>query len=74
VDRNLAYPVKVNGKPVYDKKGQPVTENKLGVADFTPHDLRRTAATFMSQMGFMDEVSRSRYSRKASTLKDHNSA
>ena len=54
--RNLASPVLVNGKPVFDKKGEPVTENKLGVADFTPHDLRRTAATFISQLGFMDEV------------------
>jgi integrase len=53
---NMAAPVLVNGKPVFDKKGEPVTENKLGVADFTPHDLRRTAATFMSQLGFMDEV------------------
>lgn len=56
VSRNMAVPVLVNGKPVFDRKGNPVTENKLGVADFTPHDLRRTAATFMSQIGFMDEV------------------
>jgi integrase len=56
VSRNLAAPVLVNGKPVFDKKGNPVTENKLGVADFDPHDLRRTAATFMSQLGFMVEV------------------
>jgi len=56
VSRNMAVPVQVNGKPVIDKKGRAVTENKLGVADFTPHDLRRTAATFMSQIGFMDEV------------------
>lgn len=56
VSRNLAFPVKVNGKSVFDKDGKPITENKLGVVDFTPHDLRRTAATFMSQLGFMDEV------------------
>ncbi len=56
VRRNMVVPVLVNGKPVFDKKGDPVTENKLGVTDFTPHDLRRTAATFMSQIGFMDEV------------------
>lgn len=56
VGRNLAFPVMVNGKPVFDKNGEPITENKLGVADFTPHDLRRTAATFMSQLGFMDEI------------------
>jgi integrase len=28
----------------------------LGVAPFTPHDLRRTAATFMAESGEMDEV------------------
>lgn len=33
-----------------------MTENKLGVVDFTPHDLRRTAATFMSQIGTLDEI------------------
>lgn len=48
IRRNLAVPVLVNGKPV--------TENKLGVNDFTPHDLRRTCATFMSKIGFMDEI------------------
>jgi integrase len=31
-------------------------KNRLGVAHFTPHDLRRTAATFMAEMGVMDEV------------------
>ncbi len=31
-------------------------KNKLGIAHFTPHDLRRTAATFMEQAGEMDEV------------------
>lgn len=33
-----------------------VEKNKLGIPHFTPHDLRRTAATFMAQMGAMDEV------------------
>jgi len=28
----------------------------LGVTTFTPHDLRRTAATFMAESGEMDEV------------------
>ena len=56
VYRNLYTPVLINGKQVFDKTGQPVTENKLGVAEFTPHDLRRTAATFMSQIGFTDEI------------------
>lgn len=49
VMRNLNY-------PVIDEKGKPATENRLGVDPFTPHDLRRTAATFMSQIGCMDEV------------------
>jgi integrase len=42
--------------PGFDKKGNQLTENKIGVDDFTPHDLRRTAATCMSQIGFMDEI------------------
>jgi hypothetical protein len=55
--RNLNYPVTdTKRRPLYDKAGKPATENKLGVDQFTPHDLRRTAATFMSQIGFMDEV------------------
>jgi integrase len=56
VRRNMAAPVLVNGNAVFDKYGKPIIENKLGIADFTPHDLRRTAATFMSQLGFMDEI------------------
>ena len=56
ISRNLAIPVLHNGKPVFDEKGKPVIENKLGVEKFTPHDLRRTAATFMSKIGFMDEI------------------
>lgn len=54
--RNLALPVMLNGEQIYDKAGEPVTENKLGVDKFTPHDLRRTAATFLSKIGFMDEI------------------
>ena len=56
IRRNLAVPVLLNGKPVFDNKGKPVTENKLGVDDFTPHDLRRTCATFISKLGYMDEI------------------
>jgi len=55
--RNLKWPlIDGNGKPVLDKKGEQVTENRFGIAHFTPHDLRRTAATFMAQSGEMDEV------------------
>jgi len=57
VGRNLAYPLKDGKeKPLYNKEGKVATENRLGVKHFTPHDLRRTAATFMSQLGQMDEV------------------
>lgn len=31
-------------------------ENKFALEHFTPHDLRRTAATFMAESGEMDEV------------------
>jgi integrase len=57
IRRNFAWPLlDKKGKPLYGKDGKPATENRLGVDYFTPHDLRRTAATFMAQMGFMDEV------------------
>lgn len=57
VRRNLEWPLTdKNGKPLYDKDGKPATENKLKVDKFTPHDARRTAATFMASMGFMDEI------------------
>ena len=45
-----------NGRRLLDDKGEPIKENKLGVEKFTPHDLRRTAATFMADSGEMDEV------------------
>jgi integrase len=57
VRRNLVWPLTDGkGKPLYQKDGKPATENKLGVDKFTPHDLRRTAATFMSGLGFHDEM------------------
>lgn len=57
VRRNLASPLTdKKGKPLFDKDGRVATENRLGVDQFTPHDLRRTAATFMASMGFMDEI------------------
>jgi len=49
VRRNLSF-------DVTDEDGAETVINKLGVEHFTPHDLRRTAATFMAQMGVMDEV------------------
>jgi len=57
VRRNLAWPMTdKNGKQLFDKDGNAATENKLGIDKFTPHDLRRTAATLMAGMGFMDEI------------------
>lgn len=57
VRRNLEWELKDGkGKPLYQKDGKPATENRLGVDKFTPHDLRRTAATFMGAMDVMDEV------------------
>jgi len=51
VIRNLAIPVlDKKGKPVLDSKGQAVTDNRLGVAAFSPHDLRRTAATLLAEL------------------------
>jgi len=50
VSRNLASPIK-------DKDSKIIkTVNKLGVDQFTPHDLRRTAATFMAESGEPDAV------------------
>ena len=45
-----------NFEPVLDEEGRPATVNLIGTAPFTPHDLRRTAATFMAESGEMDEV------------------
>lgn len=55
VRRNLQWPVLHNGKPVYDKEGKPITENRLGVEPFTPHDLRRTATTLMAKCKIIKE-------------------
>ena len=34
----------------------PDGKTALGIATWTPHDLRRSAATMMSELGFMDEI------------------
>lgn len=57
IRRNISAPVLDDkGKPLFTADGKPTVKNLLGVADFTPHDLRRTAATFMSQLGELDEI------------------
>jgi len=45
-----------NGKPLCNGDGKPSRRSRIGIDQFTPHDLRRTAATFMAEMGIMDEV------------------
>jgi integrase len=57
VGRNLAHPMTDSkGNPLFTEDGKPATENRLGIEHFTPHDLRRTAATLMAASGAMDEV------------------
>jgi integrase len=57
VGKNLMWPMTdAKGVPLFDAEGKPATVNRIGVEHFTPHDLRRTAATFMAESGEMDEV------------------
>jgi integrase len=37
-------------------KPKPEDPNRIGLADFTPHDLRRTVATRMAELGIMEEI------------------
>ena len=55
--RNISAPLKdKKGRPVLDKDGKPEIRNILGVAPFTPHDLRRTASTHMAELGISEET------------------
>ena len=57
ISRSMAWPLTDSkGRPLYDADGKPATENLIGTEKFTPHDLRRTAATRMAESGEMDEV------------------
>ena len=56
VRRNLAVPIKENPKHTLSGDGKAKTENLLQVEKFTPHDLRRTAATFLAELETSDEV------------------
>lgn len=56
IRRHLLWPLKdAKGNPLYNKDGKPATENRLGVDHLTPHDLRRTAASGISNIDFIDE-------------------
>jgi integrase len=54
--RNINAPLTDDkGKPLFTAEGKPAVKNILGVADFTPHDLRRTAATLMAEAKILRE-------------------
>lgn len=48
--------VEVKGKPGKKSTPNPEQPNRIGVDFFTPHDLRRTAATRMAEMGITEEI------------------
>jgi len=50
--------VKVKAVPKSKRKKPFVVaeEKKLDIEKFTPHDLRRTCATMLSEIGFLDEI------------------
>ena len=57
IARNMEWPLTdAKGRPLFTAEGKPATENRIGIDHFTPHDLRRTAATRMAESGEMDEV------------------
>jgi integrase len=57
VRHSLKWPmVDDKGHPLYTKDGIQATINKIGVDNWTPHDLRRTAATKISELGYTDEI------------------
>jgi len=83
IDENaVAYAIRRNLKDYTPKrpiKGKTISmvkvaeDRKMNMAHFTPHDLRRTAATFMSQLGFSDEVIDSVLShKKTGIIKTYN--
>lgn len=54
--RNFTIPVTdEKGKPLFTADGKPAVKNLLGVEPFTPHDLRRTAATLMAKEKVLKE-------------------
>jgi len=57
IKRNLAVPITDdNGKPLFTDDGKPAVKNILGVAPFTPHDLRRTVSTHMAEIGIDEQT------------------
>ncbi|WP_236026792.1 tyrosine-type recombinase/integrase [Geomonas diazotrophica] len=54
--RNKDKPIERHALSKALKRNQAEDGTVFGVAAFTPHDLRRTAATFMAEAGEMDEV------------------
>ncbi|ALC18058.1 integrase [Desulfuromonas soudanensis] len=57
VRRNLEWPIRDNkGNLLYGEDGKLLTENRLSINKFTPHDLRRTAATGLSRLRFSNDI------------------
>jgi integrase len=57
IKRNLAVPItNDNGRPLFTDEGKPAVKNILGVAPFTPHDLRRTVSTHMAEIGIDEQT------------------
>jgi integrase len=57
IRRNLAVPITDdNGKQLFTNDGKPAVRNVLGVAQFTPHDLRRTVSTHMAEIGIDEQT------------------
>lgn len=54
--RNISAPLTdAKGNPLFTSDGKPAVKNVLGVEAFTPHDLRRTAATLMAKQKVLKE-------------------
>lgn len=56
IRRMLNSPLEDSKKNIhFGEHGNPVTENRVGIEHFTPHDLRRTATTLMAQAKIIKE-------------------
>ena len=57
IKRNLAAPIiDDEGKQLFNDDGKPAVKNVLGIAPFTPHDLRRTVSTQMAEIGIDEQT------------------
>ncbi|HTY20968.1 MAG TPA: tyrosine-type recombinase/integrase [Geobacteraceae bacterium] len=57
IKRNLTVPIiDDEGKQLFTDDGKPAFKNVLGIAPFTPHDLRRTVSTQMAEIGIDEQA------------------